>query len=510
MSQKENALKSVMPLSGANPCQTVDLPEENRTGVLEIKNTAEWYVVQCDLSEYSQQYITIKFSADVKRVGASGDLIWQINNKNYPRAGNLIKKAATDTWHKMWGEWTGVLEDSHPLLYLCTWKNNSEKTTYYVDNFNAEIIVNPDVKKAITTQRPLSDMAKYLKSSVPVNIPAAYSLKSMFTNISSEEEIRNGVLAFRDFLCQLFDRFIEDGSQYEKQKKENAALEKHPNLLDGYPFIYYVKSVLINIGYHGNLTERRDLMTLSDWKLLTEAISSDGYPTKTKISASKVMECLRFLTLCGIHFDGIDLDIEKPNKSNVKPINITYPDDSAILTGLKVMATAQRELHIKGKEDTFLRCDYRVLSNEEQDIIDTLRDYIYPLPAETQEFLLKLHRHYLSIGLNCQIKISTLDVMFSYMYKSDVLWEYSSSFNSGYRIFFKAKNIHKYYDVISQYPLPLQAIISKGFGCEKKRFGQPCEQGCHGFSIPLNNSFSEISKYVEAWIDKEFSNLHRN
>ena len=507
MNKNENAVKTIPLLSGAKPCQTVDLPEENRTGVLEVAHTAEWYAAQCDLSAYSKQTVTIKFSADVKRVGASGDLRWQLNNAKYPCVGNNIKKAAADRWHKMWGEWTGVLDNPSSVLYLCTWRNNSEITTYYIDNFTVQIIVNPEVRKVVATQKPLGDMAKYLKGLLPANIPAAYSLKSMFTNISNEDNIRNGILSLRDFLNQLFDRLIVDGGQYEKQKNEKDHLDKHPNLLDGYPFIYYVKSVLINIGYHSALTGNGDSMTLSDWKLLTDAISKEGYPTTAKISAPKVMECLRFLATCGFCFEGFDLDVAKPDKSNAKPFEIIYPDDSAMLIGLKVMATAQREFHIKGKEDIFLRCDYKILSNEEQDVIDTLRDTIHPLPAKAQAFVLKLHRHYLGAGLACQVKISTLGNLFSYMYKSHVLWEYSSSFYNGSRIFFKAPNLHTYHEAVGQYPLLLQELISKGYGCEKKRFGQPCQSGCHGYSIPLNDSFLELSKDIEMWIEIELSYL---
>ena len=507
MSQNENPGQLITLLSGADPFETYDLPEENRMGVIEVSNTAEWYIVQCDLSAYANQYVNIKFSADVKRVGVAGDLRWQLRNNNkYPPVGNHIRKAAPGVWHKMWGEWTGVLEDSSPVLYLCTWKNFSEITTYYVHNFTAEIILNPEVKKVPVTLRPLSEMAQYLKGLLPDHMPA-YPLKPMFLNISGEESLRNGILSFRNFLLKIFDLLIADGSRYDKQAKEQYGTEKHPNLLTGYPFIYYVKSVLINIGYHGVLNKSGDAIMLSDWKLLTDAISNEGYPTTAKISAPKVMECLRFLASGGVCFDGFDPDTAKPNKANETPFVITYPADSAMLNGLKVMAAAQREFHIKGNEDFFLRCDYRILSETEPDVADILKNYSKDLSEKAQAFLLKLHRHYLDSGLICQVKIATLGAMFSYMYKSHILWEYSSTFYSGNRILLKAPNLHKYFNDTEHYPPLLKDKIAMGYGCEKKRFGQPCQKGCHGFSLPLNDTFLAISEDIETWIATEFSLL---
>lgn len=43
-------------------------------------------------------------------------------------------------------------------------------------------------------QKPISEYAVYLKSLIPADIPDAYALKPMFNHVSSEENIRNGVI----------------------------------------------------------------------------------------------------------------------------------------------------------------------------------------------------------------------------------------------------------------------------------------------------------------------------
>jgi hypothetical protein len=117
----------------------IDLPEENRTRVMSVVNPVDWYVVKFDLSEFRGKKATVKFSAEVKRIGKAGTLCWQINNKNFPRVGAAVYGARTNDWHRTGGEWVGIIEDSAPVIYLNTWRNDSERTTFYIDNITLEV-----------------------------------------------------------------------------------------------------------------------------------------------------------------------------------------------------------------------------------------------------------------------------------------------------------------------------------------------------------------------------------
>jgi hypothetical protein len=117
----------------------VDLPEENRTRVMQVVNPVDWHVVKFDLSEFTGKKVTVKFSAEVKRTGKAGTLSWQINNKNFPSVGRAVYGARTNDWHKTGGEWTGFIEDSAPVIYLNTWRNDSERTTFYIDEIKLEV-----------------------------------------------------------------------------------------------------------------------------------------------------------------------------------------------------------------------------------------------------------------------------------------------------------------------------------------------------------------------------------
>jgi len=76
---------------------------------------------------------------DVKREGAAGTLNWQVNNSDYPSVGTSINNAAVGVWHSMSGTKTLTPTNANPALYLSTYQNNSDTTTYYIDNFTVTI-----------------------------------------------------------------------------------------------------------------------------------------------------------------------------------------------------------------------------------------------------------------------------------------------------------------------------------------------------------------------------------
>ncbi len=358
-------------------------------------------------------------------------------------------------------------------------------------------------------EKTINDMARYIKNLIPENIPETYTLKPMFKSISDEESIRNGVLAFREFLYLLCDCLIANGSIYDDSPKNTKKDVSHSTLSISYPFLNDVKSVLVSIGWNGKLVKSGTTLLIDNWELLTPSLGAGGHwQAKSPITVPRLIKCLRFLSNCGIQFDGIDLEAETKDMSNVTSLEIKYTEN--MLLGLKVMAVATKELHTSNSnDDIFLRCDYRELKDEEIDIKSILKDIIHPLPAKVQEFVLNLHQHYIDAGLTCKAAWKHLGFGITYLYKSKEMWSFSVSPSSGYRILIKAKNTEKYMDVIQKFPMSLQETISKGYGCQKKRFGEPCQHGCHGFSFTLDDCVLDIDKDIETWIDTELSCLQR-
>lgn len=366
------------------------------------------------------------------------------------------------------------------------------------------------------TQKPISEIAKYIKNLIPANIPKTYALKPMFNNVASEDNIRNGVIAFRDFLYLFCDRLISDGHLYVK-------MQKNPKSETDYPFLYSITDLLADIGYHSKLSKSGDSLLITEIPSFTTSIDENGNINKPKNSVSKLIECLKFLTLCGFVFNGIDLESKKLNISEPKLLEVSYPDAPVLLTGLKAMSIADIELRVKRykndyNHDNLLRCDYRLMKAEDTDVLDVLKDFVHSLPEKVQKLALELHQRYIDMGMTCVTIISTFEVHFSYSYiknskrvlsTRDIyqlrVWEFAFSTRYGYCLVIRAKKTDKYADVIEKFPLSLQEKIAKGYGCDRKLHNEPCQCGCQGFRVPLDNSILNISKNIETWLDNEVS-----
>jgi len=354
------------------------------------------------------------------------------------------------------------------------------------------------------TQKPIGEVAKFMKNLIPTNIPEVYALNPVFNNIASEESIRSGVIAFRDFLYIFFDRLVLDGHLYAKPPNK-------PSSMTDYPFLDGISNLLAEIGYHGALVENGD-------SLLVTQISSH---TASKITGSNMIKCLQFLSICGFVFSDIDLDSKSIKILEALPLEVSYPNNPSMITGLKALAVANMELRTTRRfwnDHNLLLCDYRAMRAEPAEICEILKDYLHPLPEKVQEFAMKLHQRYTNKGMTCSIR--TLgDINFAYadiskskktLSPTDIyalsVWQISISMKNGYCIFVRPKKTNKYAEVIGKFPLALQEKIMNGYGCDRKR-GESCNGGCQGISIPLDNSILDIAKDIEMWLDNETPSL---
>ena len=366
--------------------------------------------------------------------------------------------------------------------------------------------------------KPINEVAKFLKSLIPANIPEAYSLNPMFANIASDETIRNGIVAFRDFLCLVCDRLMVDGETYAKPPKK-------PSNMTDYPFLHNLTNLLVEMGYHGKLTPNGDSLLIAEMPLCIVTIDESGKKKSPKIPTSSQMACLRFLSDCGFVFTGVDLKGKSLKISESQPLEVQYPDEPALLTGLKVLSIADMELRTSRRywnDHNLLRCDYRLIKADETDMIDVLKDFLHPLPQAVQDFALKLHERYTDKGMICTLNILG-DVNFSYaaisksskslssrqMYQRRV-FEFSNSMRHGYCLFVRAKKADKYVDVIGKFAPYLQEKIVAGYGCYRKLGRERCEGDCQGIRIPLDDLILDIGDDIIIWLNHEMpSSLKR-
>lgn len=348
--------------------------------------------------------------------------------------------------------------------------------------------------------KPISEFADFIKNQIPADIPEVYTLKPMFENVSSEENIRNGVAAFRDFLYVFCDRLISDGHLYAKTQKAKNPMD--------YPFLNNMNHLLIDIGYNGKLPE-------SGESLLITEIPSFSAP-KPKIPVSKQMDYLRFLSLCGFVFTGIDLEAGTFHITD-GVLEVSYPNAPIMLTGLKALSIAASELWVRfyNNANNVLRCDYRVMKAEDTDVLDVLKDIIHSLPDEIQRFVIELHQRYIDMGMTCAIiNDDATHIAYSYIKNSrrvlsprDIysrrIWEFNVSVRYGYCLVVRSKKTDKYTDVIETFPSFLRRKIADGYGCDRKLHNEPCQGGCQGIRMPLDESLVAIKHDIVLWLDHE-------
>jgi len=363
----------------------------------------------------------------------------------------------------------------------------------------------------IVTAKPIGEIAKYIRNIVPANIPDEYALNPILKNIAGEENIRMGIVSFRDFIYLFCDRLTSDGYLYAKPPKK-------PGSVDDYPFLHNISNVLAEIGYYSKLSEKGNSLRISELPSFSNTTDDKGKVRKAKIPASGQAECLKFLALCGFVFSGIDLEAKALNFSEAQAIELSYPKDPLLLTGLKAMSIADMELRETRRywnDHYILRCNYRLVKAEKTDPLDELKDFVHPLPSRLQKFAINLHRRYTDIGMSCVV-LSDRQYHFAYYYRKNSrrplsprdlytqrVWEFSLSLRHGYCLYVRAKKTEKYKDIIKKFPANLREIIERGYGCDRKLRNERCQGGCQGIRIPLDDSILNISKEIQTWLDCE-------
>jgi hypothetical protein len=167
------------------------------------------------------------------------------------------------------------------------------------------------------------------------------------------------------------------------------------------------------------------------------------------------------------------------------------------------MTAAHKFFDNKDYTDILLRSDYRVIKNEEPDVIVFLNEFTQEMPDKVRDFVLSLHQRYANSVLRCRAIIG-IGHRFIYFHNNTEIFSFESD-----RILIKAEKIKKFPETLGNLTIPVQDKINRGYGCEKKLYGLPCQHGCHGFNFSLDDSILDITKDIETWLDKEVTCLQK-
>lgn len=346
-------------------------------------------------------------------------------------------------------------------------------------------------------RKTLQDVACYIKEIIVPATDDTYEIEESYLIVSDEKSIREGVKAFRTFLAHLYDYLQVKGERYDTSQKVAHAYENRTTLSVYYPFLHHVGDFLMKVGYHGVISDD------------THAITFGSSVFNSKLSTSKTLEVIKFLTESGVVVEGVNVEDKKQKLSDIKTMKLFYPENPSMLIGLKVLAIAEIDHGTLVNQEAFLRCDYRVIKKDETSVLSILKDTIRPLNTEVQKFILQLHQEHIDAGLNCIVETKGFHIYIKYCYKRKDVWGINASLNNGYHINVKSTKTHEYTTSIEAFDSKLKALIDKGYGCGRKRAIGHCDGGCRGIPITLDDSVLDIKDHVRSWLALEVSHLKK-
>lgn len=361
-------------------------------------------------------------------------------------------------------------------------------------------------------QKSIPEIGAFLKQMVPARIPDLWTLKPRFRNMACARDIPEGIIAYRDFLYCLCDRLIQEGEEY-------FSLKKKPSSPTDYPLLIILTDLLCDIGYYGELKPGEQTLLVD--RLPSFLPSAEEGRGKPRNSAVKLKAALRFLEICGFEFYPMDLSAKRPVLFQGYPLEVRYPDAPLLPVGLKVLSVADKELRERRyktdlNRDNLLRCDYSLLISEEADLALSLDQFAQSFSEELRTLIITLHRRFTEQGMTCAALCSTFESHFAYadlrksrndLSKKEIYqkrkWEFALDTRHGYCLVVRAEKTERYSEAIEAFPPVLREKIKRGYGCDRKLRDEPCQRGCQGIRLPLDDSILRMGTAIETWLDKE-------
>lgn len=347
-------------------------------------------------------------------------------------------------------------------------------------------------------------MANYLKSILPTEIKGVINSSPDYLEFIDEDSIKDYVSSFIENMHVIYDTVLDLSANLDVSLKKDLSKD-HISLANSFPILYCLKSVLFNIGYYGELTKEKTKIKLESIEQIRPLVNGQGVRMKAKMSKSKLSIVLNILKKSSFTSNLFDSDNDEVGFLSSGNIFFEYKQDPKFLKALKMMAQAEKKESIKGRHNIFLRCDYDVFLSSDSNVNESFEKLIKPLSEIQKEYIRKLHSMMISTGMSCKLDVFYLNIRMIYSIGKREVLTISQSIESGYRILIKAKKVDKYLAKISHFPEYLLKKIKKGYGCDKKLFGENCQSGCHGYSFKITDELEKDIHYIEEWLLLEYN-----
>ena len=320
-------------------------------------------------------------------------------------------------------------------------------------------------------KKNLADVCEYLKALIITHTPDDFVVAERFKHGLTDEEIRKGIAAFREFLYVLYDRIACDkdsidaatGKKYNPESGEDS-------IQKCFPLINDIAVILSTLGQHGKLeTEPKMMLTVNGGDLFTP-LSSTKPPAMNKISGKRKLEVFNFLFDMGFYFEDINLQ-EAIDFSKTDTFYVTYENNDFLILGLKLLAEAKENIQSGYQKftTTFMRGDFYPLANDTpKKHSATSSDFANSQPPEIRNWIVDLDK--MLFENKCKIStfyLSNTNGSGSFAYtsrKGKTICRINMSI-LGSEIVIHSNHISSENTVLAELPEHMQDIIKNAGGC---------------------------------------------
>jgi len=261
----------------------------------------------------------------------------------------------------------------------------------------------------LMTSFTLSHVCDYHKALIIPGMPDDFVVAERFRNGLTDEEIRKGFIAFREFLYNFYDRLSENrnnidaitGIKYDPYG--DTSDNGNGNINHCFPIFRDIAYTLFALGIFGRLDKSEMKLNLNGKDMLAPICPmTEKYPKKynmiLRMNVGRKCEVFQLLSDLGLNFTGVnstkDIDF-----SQIDAFNVSSDINNFLVIGLKLIAeaTANNSAYYKMTNmfwPVLLKCDFYPLANAKpKKYTARLKECISPQQPEVKEWIMKIDRY---------------------------------------------------------------------------------------------------------------------
>ncbi|MDR0325712.1 MAG: hypothetical protein LBI19_06440 [Oscillospiraceae bacterium] len=224
-------------------------------------------------------------------------------------------------------------------------------------------------------KKDLAYVCNHFKALVIPHTPDDFTVAEPFRHGLTNDELRKGITAFREFLTMMFETIAERkesidvkrGSKYDPYGTKGD--RGTSSIKERFPVFYDLTIILLSLGFHGRLEAKPEMKLAvrgEDMSIIIDPIT-EQYQSVIRMSGDRKLEMFRLLSDLGLRFDGADFS-EEVDFSKTGTFHITSAKNDYFAVGLKLIADAMTNIkeHYKLENlfrSVFLRGDFSPLAN---------------------------------------------------------------------------------------------------------------------------------------------------